>query len=58
MDRLFRAARRVAVAFLLVLGVVALLPAPVRDAVPQGLIGAAVLVLGGLGARRGVRGPR
>ncbi|MGW7101045.1 hypothetical protein [Streptomyces sp. NPDC054883] len=58
MDRLLRAAGRAALAFLLVLGVVALLPAAVREAVPDGVIGGTVLVLGGLGARRAVRGPR
>ncbi|WP_405702741.1 hypothetical protein [Streptomyces sp. NBC_00069] len=45
-------------AFLLVLGVVALLPRAVKDAVPDGVIGGAVLVLGALGARRVVKPPR
>ncbi|MFI9061306.1 hypothetical protein ACIGQE_05435 [Streptomyces sp. NPDC053429] len=58
MDRLLRAVGRAALAFLLVLGVVALLPAGVREAVPEGVIGGAVLVLGGVGARRAVRRAR
>ncbi|MEV7728244.1 hypothetical protein AB0P15_26335 [Streptomyces sp. NPDC087917] len=58
MDRLLRIAGRCALAFLLVLGVVALLPPAVREAVPDAAIGAAVLALGGLGARRAVRRPR
>ncbi|CAL9446095.1 hypothetical protein SUDANB120_02343 [Streptomyces sp. enrichment culture] len=58
MDRLLRIAGRCALAFLLVLGVVALLPRTVQDAVPDGVIGGAVLVLGGLGARRAVKPPR
>ncbi|MEU7067090.1 hypothetical protein ACIA6C_04295 [Streptomyces sp. NPDC051578] len=58
MDRLLRAVGRAALAFLLVLGVVALLPAAVREAVPEGVIGGAVLVLGGVGARRAVRRAR
>ncbi|MER5931314.1 hypothetical protein [Streptomyces sp. NPDC002054] len=37
--------------FLLVLGLLALLPAPVQAAVPDAAIGGAVLVLGLLGAR-------
>ncbi|MBW5484735.1 hypothetical protein [Streptomyces bambusae] len=43
------------VAFLVVLGAVALLPADVREALPDGLVGGAVLVLGTavvVGARR------
>ncbi|WP_329195523.1 MULTISPECIES: hypothetical protein [unclassified Streptomyces] len=55
MDRVLRAVGRAALAFLLVLGVVALLPAAVREAVPEGVFGGAVLVLGGVGARRAVR---
>ncbi|MCJ1677134.1 hypothetical protein MTF65_07200 [Streptomyces sp. APSN-46.1] len=58
MDRLLRAAGRCALAFLLVLGVVALLPRAVRDAVPRDVIGGAVLVLGALGARRVVKRSR
>ncbi|CAM5451882.1 hypothetical protein SAVIM338S_02809 [Streptomyces avidinii] len=59
MHRLFRAAGGCVLAFLLVLGVVAVLPHGVRDAVPDPVIGGAVLVLGGLmGARRVVKGPR
>lgn len=45
-------------AFLLVLGVVAVLPRGVRDAVPNAVIGGAVLVLGALGARRAVKASR
>ncbi|MFJ1568445.1 hypothetical protein ACIOG8_30260 [Streptomyces erythrochromogenes] len=53
MERLFRAAGRCALAFLLVLGLVALLPPAVRAAVPDGVIGGAVAVLMWvLGARR------
>lgn len=58
LDRLLRAVGGCALAFLLVLGVVALLPPAVQDAVPDTVIGGAVLVLGGLGARRAVRPPR
>ncbi|GAA1573980.1 hypothetical protein ACIQUV_04745 [Streptomyces globosus] len=58
MDRLLRIAARCALAFLLVLGVVALLPRTVQDAVPDGVIGGAVLVLGAVGARRAVKPPR
>lgn len=58
MDRLIRAAGRCVLAFLLVLGVVALLPRAVKDAVPDGVIGGAVLLLGALGARRVVKPPR
>ncbi|MCX4526045.1 MULTISPECIES: hypothetical protein [unclassified Streptomyces] len=58
MDRLLRAAGRCGLAFLLVLGIVALLPGAVRDAVPDAVIGGAVLVLGALGARRVARRPR
>ncbi|MFJ2820886.1 hypothetical protein ACIO7M_07220 [Streptomyces toxytricini] len=58
MDRLLRIAGRCALAFLLVLGVVALLPRTVQDAVPEGVIGGAVLVLGAVGARRAVKPPR
>ncbi|MET9606090.1 hypothetical protein ABZZ17_13610 [Streptomyces sp. NPDC006512] len=58
MDRLLRIARRYALAFLLVLGVVAVLPRAVQDAVPHGVIGGAVLVLGAVGARRVARRPR
>jgi hypothetical protein len=57
-DRLLRIAARCALAFLLVLGVVALLPRTVQDAVPDGVIGGAVLVLGAVGARRAVKPPR
>lgn len=55
-DRLLRAAGGCGLAFLLVLGVVAVLPRGVRDAVPDPVIGGAVLVLGALGARRVVKG--
>ncbi|WP_159047097.1 hypothetical protein [Streptomyces sp. XY332] len=58
MDRLLRATGRCVLAFLLVLGVVALLPRAVKDAVPDGAVGGAVLVLGALGARRVVKPPR
>ncbi|OKK19675.1 hypothetical protein AMK16_16570 [Streptomyces sp. CB00455] len=59
MDRLFRAAGRCALAFLLVLGVVALLPRALREAVPDAVIGAAVPVLvWALGARRTAGGSR
>ncbi|MCY0929736.1 hypothetical protein OTB20_26800 [Streptomyces sp. H27-H1] len=58
MDRLLRTGGVCALAFLLVLGVVAALPRTVRDSVPAPVIGGAVLVLGALGARRLVRGPR
>ncbi|WP_405492476.1 hypothetical protein [Streptomyces sp. NBC_00096] len=57
MDRLLRAAGGCGLAFLLVLGVVAVLPSGVRDALPDAVIGGAVLVLGALGARRVVKGP-
>ncbi|MGR4878863.1 hypothetical protein ACIPUC_05420 [Streptomyces sp. LARHCF249] len=59
MDRLLRAAGRCTLAFLLVLGVVALLPRAVRDAVPDALIGGAVVVVVWvLGARRMAGRPR
>ncbi|NXY99403.1 hypothetical protein HYE82_34535 [Streptomyces sp. BR123] len=59
MDRLLGAVGRCALAFLLVLGVVALLPRAVQEAVPDAVIGGAVLVLGALAAaRRGPRRPR
>ncbi|UQX01324.1 hypothetical protein [Streptomyces sp. RerS4] len=58
MDRLLRVAGRCALAFLLVLGVVATLPRAVREAVPDAAIGGAVLALGALGARRASRRPR
>ncbi|MFD4246587.1 hypothetical protein ACFWP3_34065 [Streptomyces sp. NPDC058525] len=59
MDRLLRAAGRCALAFLLVLGVVALLPRAVRDAVPDAVIGGAVVVVVWiLGARRMAGRPR
>ncbi|MET8752368.1 hypothetical protein ABZW32_20050 [Streptomyces sp. NPDC004667] len=58
MDRLLRAAGRCALAFLLVLGIVALLPRAVREAVPDGVVGGAVLLLGAVGVRRASRGPR
>ncbi|MFD9303071.1 hypothetical protein ACFWCB_10410 [Streptomyces sp. NPDC060048] len=57
MDRLLRATAGCGLAFLLVLGVVAALPRGVRDAVPDPVIGGAVLVLGGMGARRVAKGP-
>ncbi|MFB6613419.1 hypothetical protein ACFCV9_04235 [Streptomyces sp. NPDC056367] len=59
MDRLIRAAGRCALAFLLVLGVVALLPRSLRDAVPNAVIGGAVLLLVGVSSsRRMARRPR
>ena len=58
MDRLLRAAGRCAVAFLLVLGVMALLPRAVQDAVPDAVIGGAVLGLGALAVRGGGGGVR
>ncbi|MER5807935.1 hypothetical protein ABT143_07025 [Streptomyces sp. NPDC002033] len=58
MDRLLRVAGPCALAFLLVLGVVALLPRGVREALPDAVIGGAVLLLGAVGVRRGSRGPR
>ncbi|MEU3775463.1 hypothetical protein AB0F11_20035 [Streptomyces sp. NPDC032472] len=58
MDRLLRMAGRCALAFLLVLGVVALLPRAVQDAVPDSVIGGAVLVLAAVGARRVAKPPR
>ncbi|MER7465450.1 hypothetical protein [Streptomyces sp. NPDC097981] len=58
LDGLLRAVGRCVLAFLLVLGVVAVLPRAVQDAVPDGVIGGAVLVLGALGARRAVKPPR
>ncbi|MFD7262853.1 hypothetical protein [Streptomyces sp. NPDC059874] len=59
MDRLIRAAGRCALAFLLVLGVVALLPRALRDVVPDAVIGGAVLLLMGVPAgRRMARRPR
>ncbi|WP_327262668.1 hypothetical protein OG444_15060 [Streptomyces sp. NBC_01232] len=45
MDRLLRAAGRCALAFLLVLGIVAVLPRSVRDSVPDAVIGGAVILL-------------
>ncbi|MFD9407746.1 hypothetical protein ACFWBN_12115 [Streptomyces sp. NPDC059989] len=59
MERLLRAAGRCALAFVLVLGLVALLPRAVRDAVPDAVIGGAVLVVVWvLGARRVAGRPR
>ncbi|MEW1635771.1 hypothetical protein AB0469_17035 [Streptomyces sp. NPDC093801] len=58
MDRLLRVAGRCALAFLLVLGVVALLPRALREAVPHAVVGGAVLALGATGVRRGSRRPR
>ncbi|MEU6864102.1 hypothetical protein ABZ924_12625 [Streptomyces sp. NPDC046876] len=58
MDRLLRMAGCCALAFLLVLGVVALLPRAVQDAVPDSVIGGAVLVLAAVGARRVAKPPR
>ncbi|MFF4581750.1 hypothetical protein [Streptomyces sp. NPDC001389] len=58
MDRLLRVAGRSALAFLLVLGVVALLPSALREAVPHAVVGGAVLALGATGVRRGSRRPR
>ncbi|MFJ8014555.1 hypothetical protein [Streptomyces sp. NPDC096339] len=59
MERLIRAAGRCALAFLLVLGIVALLPRSVRDVVPNAVIGGAVLLLVGVsGGRRMTRRSR
>lgn len=58
MDRLLRVTGGFALAFLLVLGVVSVLPRAVRDAVPHAVIGGAVLALGAVGARRISRRPR
>ncbi|MET9322867.1 hypothetical protein ABZX75_22120 [Streptomyces sp. NPDC003038] len=58
MDRLLRAAGTCALAFLLVLGAVALLPRTMQDAVPDAVVGGAVLVLTALGARRVARRSR
>ncbi|MFF5444467.1 hypothetical protein [Streptomyces sp. NPDC012888] len=58
MERLFGVLGAWALAFLLVLGFLAVLPAGVQDAVPDAAVGGAVLVLGLLGARRVVRRPR
>lgn len=58
MDRLLRVAGGCGLAFLLVLGVVAVLPRGARDAVPNVVIGGAVLVLGALGARRAAKASR
>ncbi|MEV6953959.1 hypothetical protein [Streptomyces sp. NPDC051183] len=58
MDRLFRAIGWCALAFLLVLGLVALLPRTVQESVPNTVIGGAVIVLAGLGARRVVKRSR
>ncbi|MEU8434187.1 hypothetical protein AB0F18_14945 [Streptomyces sp. NPDC029216] len=58
MDRLLRAAGQCALAFLLVLGVVALLPHALREAVPHAVVGGAVLALGAVGVRRASRRPR
>ncbi|MFJ3860995.1 hypothetical protein ACIPRL_32805 [Streptomyces sp. NPDC090085] len=53
MEKLFRAAGRCALVFLLILSLVALLPRAVRDAVPDGVIGgAAVVLMWVLGVRR------
>lgn len=58
MDRLLRVTGPCALAFLLVLGVVALLPRGVREALPDAVVGGAVILLGAVGVRRGSRGPR
>ncbi|MCX5075217.1 hypothetical protein ACWGCI_28515 [Streptomyces sp. NPDC054949] len=58
MDRLFRAAGGCALAFLLVLGCVALLPPSVQAAVPDSVIGGIAMVCGALGARRMARRSR
>ncbi|MFF4322098.1 hypothetical protein [Streptomyces sp. NPDC001568] len=58
MDRLLRVTGGFALAFLLVLGVVAVLPRAVQDAVPHAVIGGSVLVLGAVGAQRFSRRPR
>ncbi|MDJ0379639.1 hypothetical protein [Streptomyces sp. G-G2] len=54
MDGSLRAVGACAVAFLLVLGVVAVLP----PGVPPGVVGGAVLLLGAVGARRLARRSR
>ncbi|MEU9419739.1 hypothetical protein [Streptomyces sp. NPDC048272] len=58
MDRLLRAVGGCVLAFLLVLGCVALLPRAVQAAVPDSVIGGIVMVCGALGARRMARRPR
>lgn len=56
MERLLRAVGRCALAFVLVLGIVALLPRGMRDAVPDGVVGGAVLVVGWALGAGGLRG--
>ncbi|MGW1762952.1 hypothetical protein ACWCQL_02485 [Streptomyces sp. NPDC002073] len=58
MYRLLLGAGGCALAFFLVLGVVAMLPRSVQDAVPDTVIGGAVLVLGLAGAAGLARRPR
>ncbi|MFJ7156593.1 hypothetical protein ACIQUQ_16785 [Streptomyces sp. NPDC101118] len=58
MTRLLLGVGGCAVAFLLVLGLISLLPPTVQDAVPDSVLGGAVLVLGLAGALRAARRPR
>ncbi|WP_221889803.1 hypothetical protein, partial [Streptomyces sp. WAC06614] len=55
MERLLRAVGACAVAFLVVLGAVAALPDGVREAVPDRVVGGAVLVLGVVALRARAR---
>ncbi|MEV7522237.1 hypothetical protein [Streptomyces sp. NPDC091371] len=47
-----------AVAFFIILGVLAALPSAIRDALPDGVLGGAVITLGLAGARRLTRRSR
>ncbi|MFG2295348.1 hypothetical protein [Streptomyces sp. NPDC048603] len=58
MERLVGALGACALTFLLVLGFLALLPAPVQEAVPDAVVGGVVLLLGLLAVRRFVRRSR
>ncbi|MFD3545907.1 hypothetical protein ACFWUW_09865 [Streptomyces sp. NPDC058655] len=59
MDRLLRAAGRCALALLLALGALAVLPRAAREAVPDSVVGGAVIVLVAVvGGRRGAGPPR
>ncbi|MEV7613470.1 hypothetical protein [Streptomyces sp. NPDC089799] len=58
MERLVGALGAVALTFLLVLGFLALLPAPVQKAVPDTVVGGVVLLVGLLAVRRFVRRSR
>ncbi|WP_030209307.1 hypothetical protein [Streptomyces sp. NRRL S-87] len=57
-SRLLLGAGGCAVAFLLVLGVMSLLPTSVQEAVPDSVLGGTVMVLGALGALRASRRAR